>query len=313
MPDNLFFTSSKILTLLFSPDNLIVLLAVLGWLALVLGRLGLARRLLSVVTLALLVLGFLPLGSWLLTPLENRFPANLALPAEASGIIVLGGAIDPVLSESWQQTELDNAAERIVAAAYLAGIYPGAQLLYTGGSGQLGQNQWREADYAPFLFRQLGLETSAMLFESESRNTWQNAVNSQALLGSAEAPDSGNMTGLASGPVSGNWILVTSAYHMPRAVGVFCRRNWPVYPYPVDHRSTRNVNWGVRFALAENLQRLKTALREWAGLVAYRLSGRSSQLLPGYTNHCGAPGDPGAKENQAGASQEDGQGLAADD
>lgn len=292
MPDNLFFIASKVLTTILSPDNFIVLLAVLGWLALVLGRLGLARRLLSLVTLLLLVLGFVPLGAWLLTPLENRFPANLALPADATGIIVLGGAIDPVLSESWQQGELNNAGERVVAAVYLAGLYPAAQLVYTGGSGQLGQNQWREADYAPFLFRQLGLGERAVLFESESRNTWQNAVNSQALVAGS---GSDNTAGLQ------NWILVTSAYHMPRAVGVFCQRDWPVYPYPVDHRAPRAPAWGLRFALADNLKELNTALKEWAGLVAYRLSGRSSQLLPGIGSYCTAAPDAAAPRNQADA------------
>lgn len=284
MPDNLFFTASKVLATLLSPDNLLVLLIVLAWIAQALGRQALARRLLSVLALALLLVGFFPLGAWLLAPLENRFPANLALPAEATGIIVLGGAIDPVLSDSWQQGELNTAAERVVAGVYLAGLYPDAQLVYTGGSGQLGQNALREADYAPYLFQQLGLTDRAILFESESRNTWRNAVNSQALLG-------------ATGSADENWILVTSAFHMPRAVAVFCRRDWPVYPYPVDHRATRQPRWGVDFDLSENLALLKLALREYAGLVAYRLSGRSSQLLPAPDNHCGASADtagPGA-------------------
>lgn len=282
MSDSVFFTISKLAWALLSPDSIIVLLALGGWLFLISGRHKAARTLIALCTLLLLCLSFLPVGDWLLAPLEKRFPANVALPAQADGIIVLGGAIDPVLSAAWQQAELGGSAERVTTFVYLANLYPDAQLVYSGGSGDLLRQQQREADFAPYLLRQLGLRDRAIVFESESRNTWENAVNSQQLLDIR--PDQ-------------EWILVTSAFHMPRAVGVFCQRGWEVTPYPVDHWSESGNLWRVQFGLLGNLGELRTALREWLALIAYRVSGRSERLLPSAGNQC--PGRSPATTGQA--------------
>lgn len=274
MSDGVFFTISKVLWALVAPGSVIVLLILAAWLAQVAGVQKLARRLLSLCTLLLLLISALPMGEWLLAPLERRFPANSALPAAADGIIVLGGAIDPELSEYWQQAELTEAGERISAFVYLANLYPQAQLIYSGGNAALGGSELKEADYAPYLLAQLGLdEERALLFESESRNTWENVVNSQALIENTDTP--------------GDWIVITSAFHMPRAIGAFCRRQWPVYAYTVDHRSNPDPFWRLQFTPLHNLQQLELAQREWLGLITYRLTGRSDRLLAGNANHCG--------------------------
>lgn len=276
MSDGVFFTISKLFWALLAPSSVIVLLILGAWLAQVTGGQRLARRLLSLCTLLLVLISALPLGDWLLAPLEKRFPANSALPANADGIIVLGGAIDPERSEYWQQAELTEAGERISAFVYLANLYPQAQLIYSGGNNALGGSELKETDYAPYLLAQLGLaEERALLFESESRNTWENVVNSQALIGSENSE------------TAGNWIVITSAFHMPRATGAFCRRQWPVYTYAVDHRSNPEPLWRLQFTPLHNLQLLELALREWLGLLAYRVTGRSDRLLPGNANHCG--------------------------
>lgn len=281
MSDGLFFTVSKVLWAILAPGSLLVLLVLAAWLTLLAGRHRLARRLLSLATLLLVLVSALPLGEWLLAPLERRFPASSALPAEADGIIVLGGAVDAERSASWQQTELTEAGERITAFVYLARLYPQAQLIYSGGNPALGGSEFKEADYAPYLLAQLGLEESrALLVESESRNTWENVSNSLALINPA-----------GSTPAS-DWIVVTSAFHMPRAIGVFCRQQWPVYAYPVDHRTTPNRLWRLQFTPLQNLQQFELGLREWLGLLAYRISGRSDRLLAGNQNHCGIDADP---------------------
>lgn len=272
MSDSLFFVLSKIFWALVSPDSLLVILALGAWLCLVIGRQALGRRLLSLCALLLLLIAFLPLGTGLLMPLENRFPANAALPAQADGIIVLGGALDPELSASWQQAEMGPAAERLTAFVYLARLYPQAQLLFTGGSGSLLQQEYKEANYVPYLFAQLGLGERAILFESEARDTYENAVNSRALVN----PNPGS-----------EWILITSAYHMPRSVAVFCAQQWPVTAYPVDHQTNPARPWRVEFSLLGNLAQLRTGIREWLALIAYRLSGRTAQFLPGNDQHCG--------------------------
>ncbi len=274
--DSVFFLASKIIWALISPDSLIVILGIAAWLALVVGWQKLGRRLLSLCVLLLIVIGFLPVGEWLLSPLERRFSANTALPAAADGIIVLGGAIAPSRSQAWNQVQLGAGADRMTNFVYLANLYPGAQLVFTGGSGSVLEQEYKEADSAQTLLNQLALQDRAIIYESESRNTAENAANSYALV----TPSADE-----------NWILVTSAFHMPRAVGVFCAQDWPVTPYPVDYYSERNRLLRIEFAFAENLTELRTAIREWVGLIAYRVTGRSAQLLPGDGRHCGLEQD----------------------
>ena len=270
--DTLLFITSKLLWAFVSPDSLLLMLGVGAWLASVIGRVRLSRRLSSVFALSLIMIGFLPLGEWLIAPLENRFPANVALPANSKGLIVLGGAISPALSNIWGQPELNGAAERLTNFYYLANLYPDAQLVFSGGNGSVTEQQHKEADAAQVFFEQLGLNGRAILFEGESRNTIENVKNSKALVNPG---------------ADEHWILVTSASHMPRTVGVFCQQDWKVTPYPVDHHSRTGELLRLNFNFAENLSLLTSASREWLGLVAYRLLGHSNQLLPSSDSFCG--------------------------
>lgn len=269
--DSIFFLASKIIWALISPDSLLVILGMGAWLSLLVGWKQVSRNLLALLALLLLLIGSVPVGEWLIAPLETRFQANAALPARVDGVIVLGGAVNPRLSDSWGQTELEASADRLTAFSYLASLYPQAQLVYTGGSASVAEQEFKEADYVGFLLAQLGLQQAAIIYESASRNTAENVGNSKPLVN----PQPGQ-----------NWILVTSAYHMPRAIGVFCQQQWPVHAYPVDHYSQPARLWRLKFRFAENLGLLRTAMREWAGLVAYRVSGRSDRLLAGDHNQC---------------------------
>jgi len=271
--DTLFFFASKIVWAVISPDSLIVLLILGAWLGLVLGWQKLSRRLLSGGALLILLVGFFPIGDLLISPLENRFASNAALPAKVDGIIVLGGAISPRLSNSWQQVELNGSADRLTNFIYLSNLYPDAQLVFTGGSGSLRDQEFKEAEMARILLEQLGLADRAIIFESESRNTVENVQFSKNLV-LPEAEE--------------NWLLITSAFHMPRSVGIFCQQQWPVQPYPVDHQSMRDNNLRLEFSFAGHLVTLVTATKEWIGLIAYRLTGKTDQFLPGDQNYCGS-------------------------
>jgi uncharacterized SAM-binding protein YcdF (DUF218 family) len=161
---------------------------------------------------------------------------------------------------------LNEAAERMTATVELARRYPDARIIFSGGDGSLvyGGN---ESVGALRLFERLGLAPGRVAVEDQSRNTFENALFSKRIA----APKAGE-----------RWLLVTSAYHLPRAMGMFRMAGFPVEPYPVDWR-TRGVEdaWRPFPTLAEGLRRTDTAVREWAGLVVYWLSGRSSELFPG--------------------------------
>jgi uncharacterized SAM-binding protein YcdF (DUF218 family) len=262
------FVLSKIFWFLFNPGNLLVLGLLAGFLAgfAPWGRLRRLGRIVLGTTLgAILAVAILPLGSWVTAPLEERFPAPAVLPQEVRGIIALGGAFHLRRSADRGTAQLNQHAERMIAFANLARRYPEARLIFTGGSGSLRDREIRESDFAPGLMAELGIDPGRILFERESRNTYENAVYSKRL---AKA---------APGEV---WLLVTSAFHMPRAMGVFRAAGWKVVPYPVDYQ-TSVPGWGeLGFDLTGGLQLLGLGLHEWAGLAAYRVLGWTVELYP---------------------------------
>jgi len=263
--DTLFFWASKLIWALISPDSLLLILMLAAWLLLRVGMRRSASAVLGISCLATLAIAFVPMGEWLFHPLEARFETNPPLPADVDGILVLGGAVLPALSQAWQQTETNDAAERLQAFVTLAQRYPQARLTFSGGSGDPRRPEHKETEAIVSYLQQAGLGEREVVLENRSRNTWENAVYSKALL----KPERGE-----------RWILITSAFHMPRAVGIFCQQDWSVLPWPVDHRSERGNLLRIQFQLAQNLLTLREASREWTGLLAYALSGRSDSLFP---------------------------------
>lgn len=263
--DTIFFFASKIFWLFISPENVLFLLIIISLYFLYINKHKLVKLLLSIVTGLLITFSFFPVGEWLIYPLESRFQNNPSLPEKINGIIVLSGAEDTERSHLWKQVELGNAAERNFAFLTLARKYPNAKLVFTGGTGSLTQQEYKAADVAKILFEQQGFNTAKIIFERESRNTYENVIYSKKRVN----------------PVKNEyWIIITSGWHMPRSVGIFCKMKWPVIPYPVDHLTKKDNLFRINFDLLNNLFTLKTAMKEWLGLFAYYISGKTSSFLP---------------------------------
>ena len=263
----MFFFLSKTVGIILMPTNFLIGIGLVGALLLAtrFARRGRKRMIVSVALLA--ICGFSPLGYWLLYPLETRFPPWDARQGAPDGIIVLGGSIDTDLSATHGGAVVRTTADRIIAAAALAHQYPNARILFTGGSANLISDDAREADYAAALFESLGIARARLMMERRSRNTQENAEFSRAMV----APKSGE-----------RWLLVTSAFHMPRSVGLFRKAGFNVEPYPVDWRLGEGGDLLTFSPMAnEGLARTEVALHEWLGLVAYRASGKIDELLPG--------------------------------
>ncbi len=263
----MFFTISKILGFFANPSNLVIAIGLLG-LSLLITRWARAGIFLVAGSFAMItILGLSPIGNALLIPLEQRFPPWDASRGAPDGIIVLGGVISPDVSAARDEVALNESAERLTVIAGLARRYPDARILFSGGSGAL---VYDEGSEAPFALRQLedfGIAPSRIMLEDRSRNTVENAVYSKQVAN----PQPGQ-----------RWLLVTSAYHLPRAVGVFRKFGFPVEPYPVDWRTRGPADaWRPFATVGDGLRRLDTAVREWAGLLVYWLTGRSSELFPG--------------------------------
>ncbi|HYH37824.1 MAG TPA: YdcF family protein [Azospirillum sp.] len=261
------FILSKVLWGLVQPGNALVLLLAFGTALLFSrreSRRRTGRRIVAAAALGFLVLTTLPVGTWAIRPLEERF-SKPVLPKHADGIIVLGGALNPPVAAERGEPSLNDAAERILATAELGLRYPNARVVFTGGSGSLFGGRYREGEVMRGALDQVGFDTGRVLFENESRNTWENALLSRDLV----EPKPGE-----------TWILITSGWHMPRSVGIFRRVGWDVLPYPVDYRSRPGPRPYVIFELDGNLDKLSWAVREWIGLVAYRLMDRTDALFP---------------------------------
>ena len=263
----MFFLLSKIVWTVLAPGNLLALALAVGAVGLFTRFARAARLLVAGVTTALLVVGAAPLGNALLRPLEDRFPRPAADIAPPTGLIVLGGGVSELTTRARGVIETNEAGDRMIAAVALARKYPEARVVFTGGSAAVFGSALREADVAQRLFVELGLAPERLTLERESRNTAENARFTRDLVQ----------------PIPGErWLLVTSASHMPRAMGLFRKAGFDVTPYPVDYQTTglRGDYRGVYLDVSEKLSMTSRALREYAGLAAYWLTGRIDELLP---------------------------------
>jgi uncharacterized SAM-binding protein YcdF (DUF218 family) len=263
----LFFVLSKTLGYLLLPTNFLIAIGFVGAILMATRFASLGRKLVISAVLLLVICGLSPLGKALLYPLEARFPSWDAAQGAPDGIIVLGASIEADLSVAHNTPVVRGAPDRIIAAAALARRYPNARVVFSGGSANLVSNDAREADFAGAIFESLGVDKSRLIMERGSRNTQENADFSKALVKPREGE---------------RWVLVTSAFHMPRSVGLFRKAGFAVEPYPVDWRVGGPDDLvAISNVAVEGLGRTDLAVREWMGLIAYRLTGKIDEFLPG--------------------------------
>jgi len=261
----MFFILSKTAAFLLLPSNILIVLGLLGvaLLATRFKRAGLALVVASLMLLA--VLGFLPLGGMLANKLESRFPPWDPTHGAPDGIVVLGGGIASTLSNEYGDPVLTGDGGRITAIAKLARAYPNARIVYSNGDASLFPTGQTDGKYLYLLLDSFGIPRERVLLEDKARNTFENAVFSKELV----KPKPGE-----------RWLLVTSAQHMPRAVGCFRQAGFEVEAYPVAWRTRPRGRSTFGGALSGGLNTLDLATHEWIGLIVYRLTGKTSALLP---------------------------------
>ena len=262
----MFFVLSKILWFFVVPLNVVFLLLVTGAPLLWTRWQRLGRWLIASAAAISIFLVLVPVGANFNLWIENRFPPNPDLPETVSGIIVLGGALQARISAKRHTMALSSSVERIVEFATLAERFPDAKLVFTGGSGSLLDQEYKEADYATPFLQRLGVDPQRIVFENQSQNTYENATLSYDLV----APEGGE-----------TWILVTSASHMPRAMGCFRKVGWPgLIPYPVDYSYAGDESFGPPLTIGSGSVGISKALHELLGLTFYYLTGKTDALFP---------------------------------
>lgn len=262
----MFFYIAKISWFFLQPSAFLLLLlagcVLAGWR----GAYLLSRRL-AACGLALCLIAWSPVPNWLALVLEQRFSRADLSGSPVTGIVILGGAEDTLIGRAHGTHALNEAAERFTEAVALSRRLPQARVVFTGGtaallpaSGAMDGTAVRE------MLVDMGVAPERITTEDRSRNTWENAVFTKAMI----APKPGE-----------RWLLVTSAWHMPRSIGVFRAAGFDVEPWPVDYRTTGWDDFRFFPNPADGLRRLDTTFREFVGLAAYRMTGRSSALFPG--------------------------------
>lgn len=261
----MFFYVAKIAWFLLQPSALVLLLLMAAWWCRRKGWDAPAARFVAA-SLLLCCAAMSPLPNLLTLPLEQRFDRVELAGAPITGVLILGGGEDAIVASARKAHGLNEAGERITEAVALARLLPGARIVFTGGSASLLSGRPTEADAVKRMLIAMGVDPGRITVEDRSRDTWENAVFTKAIVQPKSAE---------------RWLLVTSAWHMPRSMGVFRAAGFGVEPWPVDYRTT---GWGDAMLFqqspADGLKRLDFVMREYIGLVAYWLKGRSSSLFP---------------------------------
>jgi uncharacterized SAM-binding protein YcdF (DUF218 family) len=268
MSDSAFFLVSKLVWLLAAPTNLMALLIAGGiLLAFWEKSRALGRRVAAAGALAFLGAALLPVGDWLLAPLERRFPP--LGECRFDGIILLGGSIGATEVSGVTDTNLNEAADRVRYAAALARRHPEVEILVSGGQVFPRPGAMSESEATALLLEELGVPRERMRLEAASRTTAENARRLSHTVGLDQR----------------RWALVTSAFHMPRAMGVFRRQGVDVVAAPTDWRVDEGASL-ASWSVTGRLTTLDLAAKEYVGLIAYRISDRTNELLPAPRADC---------------------------
>jgi uncharacterized SAM-binding protein YcdF (DUF218 family) len=252
----LFFYLSKIFWFLTAPLNLFFVLLGAAWLLFAFHKYRAARLMVVPALLLFIAGGLSPAGYNMLVWLEAQYPRAEA-PAQINGAIILGGSFDTDVTIRRKVPSMNDSSERVLAAVQLQKLYPGAQIIFSGGNGALDGGGRPESEDVKSFFA-YGFDASAVRYEKKSRNTFENLAFSKALL----KPQDGQ-----------TWLLVTSAWHLPRAMIVAKKAGWKLTPWPVDYRTDGKYRmWPERLDILGHFYDMQVAWHELIGIAVYRMT-----------------------------------------
>ena len=257
------FYLSKILWLIINPFNIILFLIFIGCIFHLYYRSFIHRILYFLALLIFIITAILPTGKFMMYQLEKNFHTQIILPKQIDGIVILAGATNPELSSEHENINLNGAVERLTESIQLIHKYSSAKIVFSGGSGSIYNQDFSHAKVAREFFQYLGVDTSKIIFESKSRNTYESILFSRKI---------------AKPLPNENWLLVTSGWHMNRSINIGKKLEWEFIPYAVDFHSLKKISWMPSFNFLSNMGKFQSASHEWVGLVAYYLMGRTSKI-----------------------------------
>ncbi len=262
----MFFVLSKVFWSLIQPLNALCLLGLLGWVIRFRWDL-LGQRMMNAALILILILGLLPIGPAMVVWLERQYPTPAKLPEKIDGIIVLGGAFEAHLTKSTGHIVANDQIDRALCFVELARKYPNAELVFSGGAGDMTSPDAMEGEDARKFFELSSIEGRKVVYEEKSRNTYENVLYTMEMVDPKNAE---------------NWIVTTSAYHMPRTVGIFEKFGWHVVPYQCDPKTDGTYENVIRRlpSVTGNFHMLNLAVKEIIGGIVYYLTNKSAFIIP---------------------------------
>ena len=258
------FYLSKILWLIVNPFNIFIFITLFTIFLYFINfrRLSLIIYLINFIFIALI--SFLPIGSYLTYIIEKEFHTNTKFPDQVDGILILGGATNPLLFKEFDQISLNGSAERLVESVMIIRKFEKAKVIFSGGSGIVNRSDLGHSQVAKLFYKKMGVDNNKIFFEDKSRNTHENIIYSKKI---------------AKPKKNENWLLITSAFHMKRALLIAEKNNWKFIPYAVDFKNIKEFKLTPNLNLLSNLNSFQSGLHEWLGLVSYYLMGRTEKFL----------------------------------
>jgi uncharacterized SAM-binding protein YcdF (DUF218 family) len=245
---------------LITIDRILMILLLLGFAALYTSWWKAGRRVIFTTVAITFVTIVVPTGFQLMSFLENRFPEITEIPSDAKGIILLGGSFDLRTSAALGRPSYNMAGGRIIDFMGLINKYPHLPILFTG-AGAVANPKANESAIMKDVLVSFGVDLNRVTFEDRSKSTIENAKLSYDLI-KPKAED--------------KWVLVTSAFHMPRSVALFRAAGWNVIPCPVDYHLQKDISWfSPNFDLSTGLLMWSHGIREIGGMSTNYLAGRT--------------------------------------
>ena len=258
------FLLSKILWIVFNTFNIILFLIVLAFFLKFFRFNFFSKFFYLISVIVFLITGILPTGSYLIFQLEKDFYNENIFPENIDGILILSGATNPFLTKVHNQVSLNASSERLIESVNLMNKYPKAKVIFSGGSGSLKHLELTHSSAAKIFYKSLGVDISNIYFENKSRNTYENIIFSKKI---AKPND------------NEKWIIITSAFHLKRALNIGQKVNWNLIPYATDFYLPKNFEWHLSFSFLNNLLMFQTSSHEWIGLISYYFMGRTSKIF----------------------------------
>ena len=259
----MFFYLSKLFWIFFNPINLLVILLLIGIFFQLIKK-KIYKKIYQINLILFFLIVFFPTGTYLLWKLENTYPKQEIANIDIDGVLILGAGIDEFMTYEYKQMILNDRIERITESAKIIKKFPNAKIIYSGGNGTFSKPKLKSDEVANIFYKQLGVNTDRIIFENKSRNTYENILFSKQIAKPQEDE---------------KWLLVTSAFHMKRAILISKKQKWKFIPYPVDFKQSKKISLKPSIHFFSNFTSFQKAFHEWLGLFSYYLMGRTDNFF----------------------------------